>query len=138
MGRRVGCSLPKFDDAFVVLPDEWLGEHAERYDQAIRAAAKRFEGRTLINFSIALTIAENWGGIPGLEGKPENWDFTKLPLELISWMNQAVLNDYALALSVPKVSSAPSSNGSEDPDQMASVESTETSSPGDSMTERER
>ena len=111
MGRRIDCPLPDLEDAFVVLPDEWLGLHAQRRDQAVREAA-RYDSNTITLFAISLAIADDWGGIPGLDGKPENWDFTKVKIPIIAWMNESVLTDFNKAFIVPKNSLSPSPSGS--------------------------
>ena len=111
MGRRKDCPLPGLEDAFIVLPDEWFGIHAVRRDQAV-AISTGEEGKTLELFAIALALLDDWGGIPGLEGNPENWDFTKLKLEIIAWINETVLLDFNMAFIVPKNSSSPSPSGS--------------------------
>ena len=111
MGRRKDCPLPDLEKAFVILPDEWFGIHAVRRDQAVNEFAK-YESQTLLYFGIALALVDDWGGIPGLEGKPEKWDFTKLPLEVIAWVNDVVLSDFNMAFIVPKNSLSPSPSGS--------------------------
>lgn len=107
MGRRVGCPNPKYPKAFVELPDEWLGIHAQRRDEAAEQAEKQGHADTLTQFAVSLSLCDEWR-IPGLEGKPENWDFLELPLDMIDWVNSVVLSDFAKAFYVPKVSSSPS------------------------------
>ena len=111
MGRRIDCPLPGLEDAFVVLPDEWLGLHAQRRDQAVREAAA-YDSNTLTLFAISLAIADDWGGLPGLNGKPENWDFAQVKIPVIAWVNETVLVDFNKAFIVPKNSLSPSPDGS--------------------------
>ena len=111
MGRRVECPLPVYAEAFVILPDEWLGEHAERRDEAVRKGQEL--GPTLRQFAVSVALLETWGNIPGLDGNPEQWDFEKLPLDLIAWISASVTLDFNQCFVVPKVSSSPSPNGQE-------------------------
>lgn len=105
MAHRVYCPLPKFRDAWVELPNEWLGAHAQRREQAIEAAQK-YKSDLLTRFAVALALAENWS-VPGLSGPPDKWDFTQLNLQLIAWFNQEVLTSYGACFIVPKGLSEP-------------------------------
>lgn len=117
MGRRIDCTISGFENAFVVLPDEWLGEHLARRDRAI---AKHSEMRSaaLTEFGVALALAEDWGGIPGLDGNPENWDFEQMSAKIINWFTQIVISDFRTCFEIPKVTSSPSPNGSTVPEAM--------------------
>lgn len=96
---------PDLVNAFVVLPPRWLGEHAKRRDEAIEAARK-YNSETFTSFAVSLALCENWN-LPGLDGKPEAWDFSKLPLQLIAWVNDEVLSDFGRCFIVPKGLSQP-------------------------------
>lgn len=96
-----------------MLPDQWLGKHVEIRDEALAAAEKRgIKSMTLIDFAVALSLAEDWGDIPGIDGPPERWDFKLVPLPVIGWINQTVIQPFVECFQVPKVSSSPSPNGS--------------------------
>ena len=111
MSRRIQCALPGYESAWVDLPDEWLGAHLARRDEAVRAASKYRDGKITIA-AISLCIVDDWGGIPGLEGRdPAQWDFLKLPIVLIVWLESVVFEDFAKAFTVPKASSALSPRG---------------------------
>ena len=111
MSRRSQCALPGYESAWVDLPDEWLGEHLRRRDEASRSASKYRDGRITIA-AISLCIVDDWGGIPGLEGRdPAQWDFLKLPIVMIVWLESVVFEDFAKAFTVPKVYSSPSPTG---------------------------
>lgn len=114
MSRRIDCPLKGFEKGFIELPDEWLGIHAQRRDEAVEVAIESGLKETLLQFSITLALLDNWGGIPGIDGNPDQWDFTVLPLPLIAWMNGEVLTDYLACFEVPKKSLAPSPNGQEE------------------------
>lgn len=104
--RRVKCPLPAYKDAWVELPPEWLGEHLLKRDQAVRASLK-LNNSEITMAAISLCIVEDWGGIPGLTGKdPAGWDFTKVPLPLLTWLEQAVFDSFKQAFSIPKASSS--------------------------------
>lgn len=106
MSRKVGCPLPEFSEAWIELPDEWLGIHAQRRDEAVSKTEGTPIGQsvTLVQFAVAMSLLENWGGIPALNGNPEQWDFTLLPLPLIGWINKTVLDDYLTCFEFPKAS----------------------------------
>lgn len=127
MGHRVGCPFSKWPEAWVELPDEWLGRHIGKRDEAVANAIDRgIESSTLIQFAIALALAENWGGIPGLDGPPEKWDFAQVPAEIIGWLNRVIVGSYDECFQVPKASSSQSPNGSSNPAiQAATTEANE-------------
>lgn len=87
---------------FIVLPDEWLGEHAERRDQALIKSEDL--PQTFRDFAVAVALCEDWGQIDALDGNPENWDFQKIPWALMSWIIETVLGDLNKALTVSKKS----------------------------------
>ena len=100
MGRRFECPFSEYPDAWIELPDVWLGRHAQRRDQAVEAA-RRYNSETMTAFAAAMALLENWR-LPGLEGNPEHWDFSALDLRLIAWVSQVVLGDFAKAWEIPK------------------------------------
>ncbi len=110
MGRRIDCPLEGFEAVYLVLPDVWLGLHAARRDQAIEQA-RPYKSLSLTEFGIALALLEDWGGITGLGGPPDKWDFGQVPLRLLSWISGTVLDDFGRDLHVPKGSWSPRSNG---------------------------
>jgi hypothetical protein len=104
--RKIYCPYPDSADAWVELPPVWLGKHLLRRDAAIKAA-ERFGNGQITVAAIALCIAEDWGGIPGLEGKsPEAWDFSQVPIGVLVWLQVAVFSDFQKAFTVPKVPSS--------------------------------
>jgi len=108
--KRIDC--PFIEGAFIELPDEWLGEHARRHDAALAKARKAELGDTETQFCLSMALVENWGGIPGLDGNPDKWDFGVLSFSLISWIVRSVLPSYQLAWLVPANFSLPSPAGS--------------------------
>ena len=114
MGRMVGCPFPKWNQVEVELPDEWLGIHAQRRDEAAVAARKTGldeKSITLFQFALSLALLDDWRGIPGLDGPPEKWDFEEVPLEIIGWVNQVCLAEFMSCFEVPKKVSSPSDSG---------------------------
>ena len=87
---------------YIVLPDRWLGEHARRRDEAI--AQSEDLPSTFRDFSVAISLVDDWKDIEGLDGNPENWDFEKLEWQLMQWITETVLTDLADALVVSKKS----------------------------------
>lgn len=87
---------------YIILPDEWKGEHARRRDQAIIQSEDL--PTTFRDFAVALALVDDWKDIPDLDGNPENWDFNELPWALMDWITKTVLNDLADSLRIPKAS----------------------------------
>ena len=98
--RKIPCPLPQYKDAWIALPDVWLGIHAQRRDEAIQALPDN-TGRTLTEFAVALALLDDWN-IPGLAGNPENWDFKSIDLQIIAWVNAVVPPDFLKCFIVPK------------------------------------
>lgn len=115
MTRRVNCPVSGYEAAHVVLPPEWLGAHLLRRDEVLAALEKSPAGKspTLTRAAIALALADDWDGIPGLTDKhdPATWDVTAMPLGVLLWLVEAVYADFAQAFVVPKVSAAPLPHG---------------------------
>ncbi len=117
MGRRLFAKdwgVIGHDDAYVDIPDEWLGRHALKRDEAIRFTIP-FNNMELTNLVIALLMVEDKGNIPGIAGNdPSKWDITETPLSLIAWLTDAVITDFNQSLHVRKNSSSPSRIGLKD------------------------
>lgn len=99
MGRKIDC--PFVEGAYIVLPDEWLGEHVQRRDQA-RKNAEKLDSPTLETFAVSMALLEDWHGLPGLEGNPDKWDFAKVKIQVIAWVLGVVMSDFNAAWEVPK------------------------------------
>lgn len=95
---------------YIDLPDRWFGVHQDRRDAALLQAEK-YGGDTLKLFAMSLASLDNWS-LPGLAGNPEQWDFLKLDLRLIFWVNNMVQAAYFEMRVIPKKSLPPSANGS--------------------------
>ena len=107
--NKFPCPIPDFNganddgdpDYYVTNPARWLGKHAIVKDEAIakgEAAGLESIGLTL---AVSLALAEDFR-LPGLDGKPENWDFAELPLELITWVNFVVWGSFHKDFTVKK------------------------------------
>lgn len=107
--RRFDCPYPDLD-AWIELPDIWLGKHAYRRDEVVRECNDKKLPQTHTNFAVAMALLEEWN-IPGLNGNPERWDFQELDLRLVGWINHVALTDYGLCFTLPKVLSSPSLDG---------------------------
>jgi hypothetical protein len=108
---RVDCPWPEWPDSYIVLPDEWVGDHSRRYDEAVAEVERQeLSGATLRNFAVALALLDDWR-LPGLEGKPELWDFSQIRLEIIGWVGTLVVSEYWKCFAVPKDSSPVSQTG---------------------------
>ena len=108
--KKITCPHPDYPNAFIVLPKEWLGEHAIRKDRASQLA-EEYKSTDIINFAVCMSILDDWGNIPGMDSKDLNeWDFRITPMPLIAWVVEEVLTDFSLAYIVPKESSQPYSD----------------------------
>lgn len=111
--RQVDCPW----GGWIGLPDEWLGEHARRRDEARERLNEQAEltkkklPATWQNFIVAMAVLEDWD-IPGLTGNPEKWDLAAMPWAVLDWLPMVVFASIASAQQVPKNSSAPLPDGS--------------------------
>ena len=116
--RIISCPIPGYDDVedgkpqyYVGLPDTWLGKHAVVRDAAIETAkGQGIDNDSLATFAVSLALADDFR-LPGLDGKPDNWDFGELSLELISWVNFAVYASFNRDFTVKKSYLLASLNG---------------------------
>lgn len=88
-----------------------MGYHLRRKDEATRAV-RELESEEVTYFAVSMALLDDWGNIPGIEGKnPEDWHTDETPAPIISWIQAEVMADFYAALAVPKVSSPPSEDG---------------------------
>jgi hypothetical protein len=90
---------PRAADAWIELPDVWLGLHAQRHDEAL--AKSKDLPATWREFVIAIALLDNWQ-LPGLTGRPETWDLGKMDLHVMAWVKSATLTSYYECFQVPK------------------------------------
>ena len=109
MAIRYDCPREGYEEFYIELPDEWLGEHTYRYDEATDKAKSEWSD-ALQSFSVALSLLDDWR-LPGLEGNPDTWEFEKMPLSVIGWVNRTVIPSYMACFIVPKGSPSLSLNG---------------------------
>ena len=126
MSNRVQCTIKDFEEFWIELPDEWLGYHAQRRDDAVRVLDEKKPdmGETLRKFSVSLALLDDWS-LPGLSGNLENKDFEELSLSIIGWVNLVTLNSFGACFVLPKVSLSQSPAGlmrSEETSQRGSTE----------------
>ena len=107
---KVQCPYPEHKDSFIVMPDRWKGEHAQRRDEALEQAVTKRMGNTLSSFAIAMALLDDWK-LPGLNGNPEKWDFSEVELPIIAWVTDEVLGSYRRCFQVPKNSASPLPDG---------------------------
>ena len=111
MTRRIVYPTQPYT-AWVEIPDEWLGAHLLRRDQALKALEPYRADITLWRAALSLVLADDWGGVRGLEGRdPAQWDLTITPVAVLEWLCESVFDDFARCFVVPKAPSAPSGNG---------------------------
>lgn len=99
---RIDCPYPEFPDAWIEVPDQWLGKHATKRDTAASIARDNKLTSTETNFAISAALLEDWGNIPGMNGNPDNWKFDEMSLSLIWWITEAVTIPYNMCFIVPK------------------------------------
>lgn len=118
---KIPCPVPGYDQTgddgqplyYVTVPDEWKGEHARAFwnsTESLAANSKRFPP-FVERFLHSLALADDYN-LPGLTGKPENWDYDKLPLKIMYWAVHFIYNSYMDCFTVKKNWLMPSSNGS--------------------------
>ncbi len=112
--RKLVCPHPDYSHAFIVLPKEWLGEHAIRKDRALQLVQEHGSPE-ISNFAVCMSILDDWGNIPGLSEKAvDKWDLGIVPIPVISWVVETVLADFNLAYIVPKELPQPSTTLSQE------------------------
>jgi hypothetical protein len=109
MARKIDC--PFVNGGWIELPDVWKGKHARRRDEASGLASEKNLPSTLLRFSVAMAIIENWGGIPGLDGNPELWNLEEIGWDILNWVADVVFTDLNKALTVHRNFSNPSPSG---------------------------
>jgi len=68
-------------------------------------------GTVLSNFAVAMSLIDDWN-LPGINGNPDKWDFDKVDLRVIAWVNSMVLASFLRCFIVPKNSPPPLLDGS--------------------------
>jgi hypothetical protein len=59
-------------------------------------------GVIMQNFAAGMALLEDWN-IPGLNGNPKAWDFGKVDLPIIAWVNFfAVTSSFLKCFDIPK------------------------------------
>ena len=111
---RLPCPIPGYDETgedeqpryYVDAPDEWRGLHSVAYWESREATegSKLSPDQKLFVSSLALLDGFE---LPGLSGKPENWDYDKMPLKIIAWVNYVAVDSYVNCFEVKKNWSRP-------------------------------
>lgn len=94
-------------EGWIGLPDEWLGKHAVIRDDAIEKALKEKLPPVFVNFAVAMSLLEDWGGLPGLDGNPDKWELGEVSWNLIAFITGYVSGDLDRAGVVSKNYYAP-------------------------------
>lgn len=104
--EKCGALLSPFSDnpdMWILLPNRWLGEHAMKYSQVLAEMSEMGDNKGVVmtNFAAAMALMVDWN-LPGLTGNPEKWDFGKIDLPIIAWVNYHVItNGFLKCFSVP-------------------------------------
>ena len=113
--RRLGRGLvakiflPGSDEHYITMPDEWLGKHARRHDEA----ADKSKGlpSTWRDFTVAMALLDDWH-LPGLPKNPEQWEIEIVSLPVMAWVKMTVLASYYACFDIAKNSWPPLLNHS--------------------------
>ena len=100
---RVNCPVEGYGERWIDVPDEWLGKHAAVRDAAVAAAKDKELSATSLNFAVSVALLDDFN-LPGLEGRPEHWQFDDISLRVISWVNNEVLPPFNFAERFPALS----------------------------------
>lgn len=99
---RIDCPFENWPDAWIETPDEWTGEHANKWDEALRLGHEAKLPHTWRTFSCATAVLTDWGNIPGMNGNPDKWDFVKMKLPIVAWINDVLTTEYGRNFVIPK------------------------------------
>ena len=91
-------------DGWIELPDEWLGAHARRRDEAIEKS--KALPATWLEFAVAMSLLDDWQ-LPGLPKNTDLWDFNVMSLRMMAWVKITVLESFAACFKIPKNSLPP-------------------------------
>jgi len=107
------CPHPDYAEMYVVLPNEWTAEHLIKRNAVLNAVVdQEVRQSEAINAAIAIVLVDEWDGIPWIKGDdPKDWELRKIPLPVLTWLTQVVLEDFLSAFRVPKNVSAPLLDG---------------------------
>jgi hypothetical protein len=103
--RKIECPA----GGWIGLPDEWLGKHKLRFDEAAAKAAGL--PPSFQTWAQAIAMLEDWGELPGI-GNPEAVNFQAQSWPMMEWITRTVFADLNSALKVPKVPSGALPGGS--------------------------
>jgi hypothetical protein len=101
-------TCPDFNDVTITIPDEWLGRHAMRHEQA-QDSGKEMPA-ILRDFAVVMALLDDWN-IPHMPANPDEWDIEKVPIRVMVWAREVVFKSFYKAFEVPKNSSAPLPDG---------------------------
>ncbi len=105
---RIDCPIPGYNERnddgeavyFVVIPDEWMGRHAVKRDDAFMELDKMDLPAAFRTFGVSLALAEDWN-LPGMKGKL-NYDFNEMSLKIMAWVGHAVWGSFTRCYEIPK------------------------------------
>lgn len=122
---RIACPIPGYNDKledgspvyFIQLPAEWIGQHAIRYETAVRklreSGSIAGQSGTMLTFAGALAVLDDFH-LPGVKATREGIEFEEIKLGVVGWINHVVIPAYSDNFDVKKNFWSPSSNGSTD------------------------
>jgi hypothetical protein len=118
MSRIIPCPIPGLDGLdpdgqplhFIAIADEFTGHHAVRHNAALQKGLEAGARGVQLDFMISAALLDDWN-LPGMNGNIEAWDFSKIKLGVIAWINHAVLSEYNACFDAKKKYSAGRQNG---------------------------
>jgi hypothetical protein len=90
---------PYNDEHYIDVPDEWLGKHARRHDEAVRKAKDL--PATWRDFTAAMALLDDWH-LPGVPKNSDEWDFDEMSLPVMVWVRETTLGSYYECYKIPK------------------------------------
>ena len=101
MSRIIPCPIPGLDGLgqdgqplhFIAIADEFVGEHAIRHNTARQKGLEAGAIGVQLDCMISAALLDDWN-LPGMNGNVEAWDFSKIKLGVIGWINHTVLSEY--------------------------------------------
>ena len=101
MARLRPCPIPALDGLgqegqplrFIAIAEECTGHHAVRHNAALQKGLEAGARGVQLDFMISAALLDDWN-LPGMNGNPEAWDFSKIKLGVIGWINHTVLSEY--------------------------------------------
>lgn len=120
---KISCPIPGYDQTieqngtdvpvyYIVVPDRWLGRHAERRDDAAKVARDGgITSDTYLRFVISMALLDGFN-LPEMDGPIDEWELDDIDLRILAWVSHVTLTPFLQCFIIPKAPSLPLPNGS--------------------------